>query len=138
MREFLIRSEVELGQVADYLLPLLGECPVVTLSGDLGTGKTTLIRKICDRLGVVDDVSSPTFSIINTYLTSEGQQVHHIDLYRIESGEELVQTGIVEYLYSGELTFIEWPQLVESLLPDDSLQLRLEHMADHGRKIVIL
>ncbi|MCB0669514.1 MAG: tRNA (adenosine(37)-N6)-threonylcarbamoyltransferase complex ATPase subunit type 1 TsaE [Saprospiraceae bacterium] len=138
MHEFLVRSEAELDQIIDHLMPLLENSPVVTLSGDLGTGKTTLVRAICARLNVVDAVSSPTFSIINTYLTADGVQIHHIDLYRLEKAEELIQIGIEDYLDSGELTFIEWPGLIEAALPDNTVQLRLEHMSDHTRKIVIL
>lgn len=138
MHEFLVRSEAELDQIIDHLMPLLENRPVVTLSGDLGTGKTTLVKAICARLNVLDAVSSPTFSIINTYLTADGAHIHHIDLYRLEKAEELIQIGIDDYLDSGELTFIEWPGLIEAALPDNTIQLRLEHMSDHTRKIVIL
>ena len=133
-----MHSEPGLGEVVNYLLPILHDRPVVALKGDLGTGKTTLVKAICRQLEVIDDVSSPTFSIINTYLTSSQQVIHHIDLYRIESAEELVQIGIDDYLHSEELTFIEWPELVESILPVNTVKVELQHIDRLARKIVIL
>lgn len=133
-----MHSESELGQVADFIIPLLDEHTVVVLSGDLGAGKTTLVRTICRRLGVIDHVSSPTFSIISTYLLEDGRSVHHMDLYRIESPDELVHIGIDDYLHSGEISFIEWPEMITPFLPENTLQVRLEHLDDQCRKIVIL
>jgi tRNA threonylcarbamoyladenosine biosynthesis protein TsaE len=138
LKEFLVRSEAGLDEVVLYLLPILADRPIVTLKGDLGTGKTTLVRALCRQLRVIDDVSSPTFSIINTYLTSSEQVIHHIDLYRLESAEELVQIGIDDYLHSEDLTFIEWPELIESILPVNTVKIKLQHIDKQARKIVIL
>ena len=138
MKEFFVCSESALNPVVEYIISQLEGHSLVALSGDLGTGKTTLVRALCEHLGVVDDVSSPTYSIINTYLTASGASINHLDLYRIENEEELVQIGIDDYLHSGEITFIEWPEILTEILPDDVLQLRLEHIADQCRKIVIL
>ena len=124
--------------VAHYLIPIVHDRPVVTLSGDLGAGKTALVKAICHQLQVIDDVASPTFSIINTYLTRTQSVIHHIDLYRLESAEELVQIGIDDYLHSGDLTFIEWPELVDSILPVNTVKIRLQHLDKQTRKIVIL
>ncbi|MBK8501454.1 MAG: tRNA (adenosine(37)-N6)-threonylcarbamoyltransferase complex ATPase subunit type 1 TsaE [Saprospiraceae bacterium] len=138
MKEFLVHTEAGLEEVVQYLLPTLEDRPVITLKGDLGTGKTTLVRAICRQLEVIDDVSSPTFSIINTYLTTSQQVIHHIDLYRLESAEELVQIGIDDYLHSEDLTFIEWPELIESILPINTVRVELQHIDGLARKIVIL
>ncbi len=138
MKEFIVHSEAELSEVADFLLSLLHDRPVVTLTGELGAGKTALVKSICRLLGVIDDVSSPTFAFVNTYLTDSGRPVYHIDLYRLVTVEELVQIGIDDYLYSGEITFIEWPALISVNLPDNTLEIRLEHIDKQTRKIVIL
>lgn len=138
MKEFIVYSEAELSEVADFLLGLLHDRPVVTLTGEVGTGKTALVKSICQLLGVVDDVSSPTFAIVNTYLTATGRPIYHIDLYRLVTVEELVQIGIDDYLYSGEIIFIEWPDFISGILPDNALEIRLEHIDKQTRKIVIL
>ncbi len=138
MRAYFVRSEGELKQVAKYLCGLLTERPVVTLSGDLGTGKTTLVKAVCQLLDVVDEVSSPTFSLVNVYLTRTGRPVYHLDLYRVKDPAELIEIGIDDYLYSGEITFIEWPGIIGGILPENTLDVRLEHIDKETRKIVIL
>lgn len=138
MRVYFVRSEDELKQVAKYLSGLLTERPVVTLSGDLGTGKTTLVKAVCQLLEVVDEVSSPTFSLVNVYLSRTGRPVYHLDLYRVKDPAELIEIGIDDYLYSGEITFIEWPEMIAGILPGNTLDVRLEHIDKETRKIVIL
>lgn len=133
-----MHSPSELESVVRYVLPLLDERPIVALTGDLGAGKTTFVSQIAQHLAVIDDVSSPTFSIINTYQRKNGQYIHHIDLYRIEKNEELVQIGLDDYLHSGEIVFIEWPEISEEYLPDHVLRMRFEHIDRQCRKIVIL
>jgi tRNA threonylcarbamoyladenosine biosynthesis protein TsaE len=138
LKEFLVHTEAGLEEVVVFLLPVLENQPVVALKGDLGTGKTTFVKAVCRQLQVIDDVSSPTFSIINTYLTKSQQVIHHIDLYRLESHEELVQIGIDDYLHSGDLVFIEWPELIEPILPINTVKVELQHIDELARKIVIL
>jgi tRNA threonylcarbamoyladenosine biosynthesis protein TsaE len=120
------------------MLPFLDSNSVVALYGDLGAGKTTLVKAVCTCLQVQDDVNSPTFSLINSYLTADQRQVHHIDLYRLQSLDEALNIGIEEYLNGQELTFIEWPELVEQLLPNDTLRVRMTQIDKRRRKIVIL
>jgi tRNA threonylcarbamoyladenosine biosynthesis protein TsaE len=138
LRAYFVRSEGELKLVAKYLSGLLTERPVVTLSGDLGTGKTTLVKAVCQLLEVVDEVSSPTFGLVNVYLTRTGRPVYHLDLYRVKDPAELTEIGIDDYLYSGEITFIEWPEIIAGILPENTIDVWLEHVDKETRKIVIL
>jgi len=93
--------------------------------GDLGAGKTIFIKEICTRLGVEDNVSSPTFSIINEYISAEGP-VYHFDFFRIKNLEEAMNAGIEEYFFSGSYCFIEWPELVVPILPSEYLKISIE------------
>ena len=138
LQTFIIEGTRDLPNAAKHLLPLIEGYSTVALSGDLGSGKTSLVKAICTLLDVVDDVSSPTFSLINSYLTKDGSYIHHMDLYRLKSIEEALDIGIEEYLDQEELIFIEWPELIRDILPDDTLHLSLEHMDKERRKIVIL
>lgn len=101
---------------------------VVLFKGDLGAGKTTLIKSICKTIGVKDDVQSPTFSIVNEYEAPEGL-VYHFDFYRIENEEEAYDIGAEDYFYSGHLCLIEWPEKIESVLPTEAecLIVKIEH-----------
>lgn len=108
------------------------------LTGDLGAGKTTLVTALCKKLGVLDRVSSPTFSIINEYMTDKGKPVYHLDLYRLEDEEEALNIGIEDYLYQKNYTFIEWPELIEHLLPEDILRIHIQNLDNSTRKIVFL
>ncbi|MCL4111751.1 UNVERIFIED_CONTAM: hypothetical protein GTU68_008353 [Idotea baltica] len=137
-REFIIESEADLDLFAQKLILLLTAHQIIALTGDLGAGKTTLVAILCKHLKVEDDVSSPTFSIVNTYMTSEGNTVHHIDLYRLESAEEAMNMGIEEYLHSEAMVFIEWPEIIGHLLPEEIIHLKLLHLDEHRRKIVVL
>jgi tRNA threonylcarbamoyladenosine biosynthesis protein TsaE len=143
MQTFLIREKSELTEVAAELLHRAGRHRKFVLYGDLGAGKTALVQAICARLGVRETVASPTFSLVNEYSYFDGEAkrtalVHHIDLYRLRSMEEALDIGIEEYLYGPDYCFIEWPQLIESLLEEDTVQIKLELLPDGGRKIVFL
>lgn len=107
---------------------------VITYIGDLGTGKTTLIKKLCEKLGVADNVTSPTYSIINEYESVNGP-LYHIDLYRLEDVEEAMDIGIEDYLYSGNWCMIEWPQLIEDLLPDNYVRIEIENLGKFTRSL---
>ena len=91
----------------------------------MGAGKTTIIKAICEVLGAVDIVSSPTFTLVNEYKTSKGESIYHIDFYRIKKHEEVFDFGIEEYLYSGSYCFMEWPELVEEILPPETVNVRI-------------
>ena len=103
------------------------------LAAFLGAGKTTLIKVLCEQLGVSDHVQSPTFSIVNEY----GDSVYHFDCYRLKSVYEAMDFGIEEYLDSGKYCFIEWPEIIEPLLPNEILKIKIEHTENNTRNIAI-
>jgi len=103
--------------------------------GEMGAGKTTLIRAICAELDVLDEVSSPTFSIVNEYLTAKDETLYHFDFYRLESEEEALDIGIEEYFYAGNICLMEWPERVEGLLPERFLRIDITENSDHSRTI---
>ncbi len=94
--------------------------------GEMGAGKTTLIKEICSKLGSEDSFSSPTYSIVNEYLTQSGEKIYHMDLYRLNKLEEVLELGIEEYLNSGDYVFIEWPGLIERLLPEEVVKIEMQ------------
>ena len=103
--------------------------------GEMGVGKTTLIKEICNALGIRDRVSSPTFSLVNEYRTSLNEVVFHFDFYRITNEEEALDLGIEEYLYQNNWCLIEWPENIENLLPLDAVQIHLSVLEDGQRNI---
>lgn len=116
----------ELDRIAGQLISLYPAKRIFVLSGPMGSGKTTFIQAVCRRLKVVDVVNSPTFSIVNEYLTSDGASVFHFDLYRIRKADELLDIGYEDYFYSGDYCFIEWPELAADLIPDESVYITIE------------
>lgn len=125
MREWTADEEQALEKIAGELLTACGEKRVVAFYGDMGAGKTTFIRYLCQQLGVVDTVQSPTFSIINEYRTMTGDPLYHFDFYRIRKLEEVYDIGYEDYIYSGFWCFIEWPGLMEDLLPADAVVVKI-------------
>ena len=128
-------SEIE--KVATNLLPHLTS-KVILVNGEMGAGKTTMIKALCKALNSPDDVSSPTFSLINEYRTASNEPLYHFDCYRIESEEEAYDFGAEEYLHSGHLCFIEWSENIASLLPEESNALMIEKIDTTTRKIILL
>lgn len=116
----------DLDRIAGQLISLYPAKRIFVLSGSMGSGKTTFIQAVCRRLKVVDVVNSPTFSIVNEYLTSDGASVFHFDLYRIRKADELLDIGYEDYFYSGDYCFIEWPELAADLIPDESVYITIE------------
>ncbi|HYG51432.1 MAG TPA: tRNA (adenosine(37)-N6)-threonylcarbamoyltransferase complex ATPase subunit type 1 TsaE [Flavobacteriales bacterium] len=115
----------ELPKVASTLLQQAGSRKIWLFKGEMGTGKTTLIKEICKQLGVVSNMSSPTFALVNTYETTSGKPVYHFDLYRLKKMEELAGIGFSEYIESGNYCFIEWPEMVEEKM-EDVFNLKIE------------
>jgi len=107
----------------------------VLFYGEMGVGKTTLIKEICKQLGVVDTISSPTFSLVNEYKTAKEATVFHFDFYRITDPEEALDMGIEEYLYRNDWCLIEWPQNVENLLPLESVEIHLSLLENGQRNV---
>ena len=136
--EFVVEKEAELHEIAAAILSALGSPGPVALYGEMGAGKTTLISALCKQLGSNDRVSSPTFSLHNVYLDAGGREIYHMDLYRLESENELLQAGIAESLEHDFWVFIEWPQLAEGFLEPDFKTLQIEVLPDDSRKISIL
>ena len=132
MKKIEIDSLSELGSVAEEILSALGERRVVLLRGGMGAGKTTLVSHIAAKLRAEDTVTSPTFALVNEYEGRDGT-IYHFDFYRINRVEEVFDLGYEEYFYSGELCFVEWPEMVEGLLPDDAMQVRITVGDDQKR-----
>ncbi|GAB3846319.1 tRNA (adenosine(37)-N6)-threonylcarbamoyltransferase complex ATPase subunit type 1 TsaE [Hymenobacter terrigena] len=110
-------------------------CSVVAFEGEMGAGKTTLIRALAGTLGVADDVSSPTFSLVNEYRNAHDEPIYHFDFYRIDSIVEAEQMGAAEYLDSGYLCLVEWPARVAALLPVPYLEVHIRVLPDETRQI---
>ncbi|MDR0688014.1 MAG: tRNA (adenosine(37)-N6)-threonylcarbamoyltransferase complex ATPase subunit type 1 TsaE [Prevotellaceae bacterium] len=119
-------SLAELRSAAEWLLAQVGERRALAFYGAMGAGKTTLIRELCRALGVTDNVTSPTFALINEYRTASSEKVFHFDFYRIKKLEEAYDIGCDEYFGSGCLCLVEWPELVEELLPPGMLRIRID------------
>lgn len=118
---------------ARQFVEAIGDRTVFAFFGGMGAGKTTFIKAVCQQMGVTEDmVSSPTFAIVNEYEGSRGS-IYHFDFYRIRQISEAVNMGFDDYLYSGNLCFIEWPELVEPLLPEDTVRVTIEEQPDGSR-----
>ncbi len=116
----------DLDKIANYLVSHHSDTPIWLFQGEMGAGKTTLIKSICDLKRVVDNVSSPTFSIVNEYLTDEDEVLYHFDFYRIEDEKEAVDIGVDEYFYSRDLCLIEWSERIPSLIPDEYVEINIK------------
>ncbi len=125
----------EIHQAARQFLAEIDNQNVFAFYGDMGAGKTTFIKAVCEELGVQEPVTSPTFAIINEYRDKKGKSVYHFDFYRIKKLEEVFDFGYEDYFYSGNLCFIEWPELVESLLPENVVRLSLRQ-TENGARIL--
>ena len=135
-KEFHVHSIEGLAEVSDYLISLREEADVIAFYGSMGAGKTTLIKDLCHRMGVTDEVNSPTFAIVNEYVTEEGESVYHFDFYRIKKLEEAYDIGYENYFYSGNLCLIEWPELIEPLLPERYLRVDIRLGATDDERII--
>jgi tRNA threonylcarbamoyladenosine biosynthesis protein TsaE len=125
-----------LDQGVEQFIPLLKEYNIFAFHAEMGSGKTTFISRLIQKMGYSDDVSSPTFSIINEYETSDYGICYHLDLYRIESDEEAYDIGIEEILYGKKIVFLEWPSKIENLLPENTVIVRIE-VENNIRKLII-
>lgn len=115
----------ELQELSKTILTNRKDRNIICFYGEMGVGKTTLIKVICKELGVEDNVSSPTFSIVNEYVALEGGSVYHFDFYRLEDEEEALDMGYEEYFYNGALCLIEWPEKIPSLLPEKVMKVKI-------------
>ena len=106
---------------------------VFAFYGPMGAGKTTFIKAICEAMGVEDVINSPTFAIVNEYQDGEGRPIYHFDFYRLKKAAEAYDIGFEDYVYSGNVCFMEWPEVIEPLLPDDVVRVSIEEQADGSR-----
>lgn len=137
-KEFEINGVEELSQVSEYLLGLRDESDIIAFYGPMGVGKTTLIKNLCHRMGVTDEVNSPTFAIVNEYVTEEAESVYHFDFYRIKKLEEVYDIGYENYFYSGNLCLLEWPEMIEPLMPEKFIRVDIAlGDTDDSRRIVV-
>ena len=126
----------ELDQVAKQILEQ-NPNKVLLFHGEMGAGKTTLIKKLCEKLGVNEPTSSPTFSLVNEYYTANNQYIYHFDCYRLKTEIEALDMGIDEYLYSGHWCFIEWAEKIMNLIPEQHSIITIEVLADGNRKLTL-
>ncbi|MBQ3675836.1 MAG: tRNA (adenosine(37)-N6)-threonylcarbamoyltransferase complex ATPase subunit type 1 TsaE [Bacteroidales bacterium] len=133
--EITINSIDEIAQAAQDFKAAIGDHRVIAFHGEMGAGKTTFIKALCAEFGVTDNVASPTFAIINEYLTPSDETIYHFDLYRLETIADLQNIGAEDYFYSGNLCLIEWPDIAEPLLPGDTLHVTIAVLPDKTRKI---
>lgn len=125
----------QIGVVAKKFLSHLGNTKVVKFYGEMGAGKTTFIEKLCEALGVMETMSSPTFSIINQYACTDGAVIYHIDLYRLNSEKEAVGAGVEDCLYSDSYCFVEWPDKAPGIFPENTASAYLSTLEDGLRNI---
>lgn len=136
--EIKITSLETIREAARKFIEAMADNTVFAFYGKMGAGKTTFVKAVCEELGVTDVINSPTFAIVNEYRADEsGELVYHFDFYRIKRLEEVYDMGYEDYFYSGALCFIEWPELVEEVLPEDAVRVSIEELAD-GTRVVKL
>ena len=133
----IIIDDIEsIGKAAKEFVAEMGDHTIFAFYGKMGSGKTTFIKAICEELGVEDVITSPTFAIVNEYHTSTTDEViYHFDFYRIKKTEEVYDMGYEEYFYSGDLCFIEWPELIEDLLPEDAVRVNIQEIESGKREV---
>lgn len=127
----------QINAVAAQVLAASAAYPVLAFHGEMGAGKTTLIHTLCEKMGVKDTVSSPTFSIINQYKKGDGGTVYHMDLYRIRDEQEAINAGVEDCLYSGHTCLVEWPEKVPGIFPPDTLHIYIETVPGNTRNLRI-
>jgi len=134
--EIEIKNIENIHKAARLFIDAMGDQQVFAFYGSMGAGKTTFIKAICEEMGVSDVVTSPTFAIVNEYTTDKGQRIFHFDFYRIKKLEEVYDMGYEDYFYSDALCFIEWPELLEELLPDNAVRVNIKENADGTRTVI--
>ena len=137
MKSLTIESLDTINKTAKEFIDQIGEHTVFAFNGKMGAGKTTFIKAICEVMGVKETINSPTFSIVNEYEAADGRIIYHFDCYRINKIQEAIDLGAEEYLYSGNLCFIEWSENIAPLLPDSLVNVNIEEIENGKRQIII-
>lgn len=131
-------AATKMAEAARTFADNMGEARVFAFYGTMGAGKTTFIKAVCEALGVRETVTSPTFAIVNEYQSeTDGTVIYHFDFYRIKKIDEVYDMGYEDYFYSGAVNFIEWPELVEDLLPEDTVRVNITVAADGSRELTL-
>ena len=134
--EIKINSLAEINDAARQFVAAMGDSKVFAFYGKMGAGKTTFVKAVCEALGVDDVITSPTFAIVNEYQSATtGESIYHFDFYRIKKLEEVYDMGYEDYFYNGGLCLIEWPELIEQLLPEDAVKVSISEQPDGSRLI---
>ena len=133
--EIKIESLATIHEAAKQFIAGIGDNKVFAFYGKMGAGKTTFTKAICEVLGVKDVITSPTFAIVNEYTDREGQPIYHFDFYRIKKLEEVYDMGYEDYFYSNHLCLLEWPELIEDILPENTIKVSIEEQPD-GTRVV--
>jgi len=137
LTKYKAKTVQDLKEISQHLIKDFGDNRVIAFYGEMGVGKTTLIKELCQLLGVEDDTNSPTFSVVNEYLTIKKDSVYHFDFYRIETEEEVFDLGYEDYFYSDSFCFIEWPEKIPNLLPENLIKVVLELDENLNRLIIV-
>jgi len=132
--EFVCKQESELFLLANKILEEFSNCKIFLFTGPMGAGKTTLISNFCKALNSIDEASSPTFSLVNEYKTSDKKTLYHFDFYRINNETEALDMGVEEYFYSGHYCFVEWPEKINNLLPTNYVMVMIK--IENGNRII--
>jgi tRNA threonylcarbamoyladenosine biosynthesis protein TsaE len=135
--KYKVSSEQELKVIAPKILADFGNQKIILFTGEMGAGKTTLIKLLCQQLGVEEATSSPTFSIVNEYLSNTQQSIYHFDFYRIENEAEVYDLGYEDYFYSNNYCFIEWPEKIPNLLPETYVEVTIVLDEQNNRLISV-
>ena len=136
--EIRIENIEKIREAAREFVANIGDSTVFAFYGKMGAGKTTFIKAVCEELGVEDVITSPTFAIVNEYRSdASGELIYHFEFYRVKKIEEVYDMGFEDYFYSGALCFIEWPELCEEVLPEDTVKVTIEESSDGTRVVTI-
>lgn len=138
MLQIIIKNKRQLKEAAYRIIEYAADKKMLAFFGNLGAGKTTIIKAVCSNLGAVDIVSSPTFTLVNEYKTSTGESIYHIDFYRITRKEEVFDFGLEEYFASGSYCLMEWPELIGDILPPETVRIRITVGSHEERFLDIL
>lgn len=136
-KEFSYDGLAQISDAAKYIIDNAGNQKIWLLEGEMGAGKTTLVKALGTLMGISDEISSPTYSLVNEYADEKGGQYFHFDFCRINDEEEAYDIGTDEYLYSGALCFIEWPEKIPSLIPDKYLEININLVSETGRNLIL-